>query len=319
MASTNYSCSQPELYVVCRKAWDLCETQLSAFTAYKPKYSPALMVENQTMINAADAMDDSRARYANAQNLRLDLVDKKDDVLEVFQLLKGYIEDAYRPDKAKTMIQAAGQQFYNKACACNWVSVSALLSAMAPFVTNNLADLSANNNMPADFATQIQTLKTEYESLYKSWSEADIAAYNETEEKILANNGIFTNLKTMLADAQKVFRKDEAMALKFTLDDLMTQVRGTRPSGINGKILNLVNKKPIAKAQIAIPELDIVVMSDANGQFQLMSLPLGKYTVIVTAEGFETVTKLKYEIKLSVVNRLSVKMKTVDSLVAVEA
>ncbi|MBL7815449.1 MAG: carboxypeptidase regulatory-like domain-containing protein [Saprospiraceae bacterium] len=317
MASTNYSCSQPELYVICRKGWDLCETQLPAFTAYKQKYSPAFVVENQTMINAADAMYDSRARYATAQNLRIDLVDKKDDVLEVFQLLKGYIEDAYRSDKAKTMIQAAGQQFYVKSSACNWVSVSAMLSAMAPFVTNNLADLTANNNMPADFATQIQTLKTEFDALYKSWSEADIAAYNETEEKVLANNGIFNNLKTMLADAQKVFRKDEAMALKFTWDDLMAQVRGTRPSGINVKTINGANKKAVGNVKLTFTDIDMVVTTDADGLAKITDIPIGKYTLVIEAEGFETITMKKYEVKVNVFNRLIVKLAAVPTVATV--
>ncbi len=315
MTNTQYSCSQPELYILCRKGWHLCGDNLAVFTAYKPKYSATFITDNLAAINAADLMDDSKARYAYSQNLRIDLVDKKDEVLDCFQMLKGYITDAYRADKANTMIQAAGQQYYNKSTSSNWASVTALLSAMVPFVTNNLADLTADNNMPASFANQVQTLKTEFDLLYKNWSDADMAAYEETDTKITANNTIYNNLKTMLSDAQKVYRKDAAMALKFSMDDLMSQVRGTRPSGINGKITNGVNKKGIENAQVYIPELDIMVKSDANGQFQLPNLPVGKYTLMVEAAGFEKVTKLKYEIKSSVTNRLIIKMSAVPSAV----
>lgn len=316
MTTTSYSCSQAELYEICRKGWQLCEGNLAAFTAYKPKYVLTLINDCLASINAAELMDDSKARYARAQNLRLDLVDKKDEVLDCFQLLKGYIEDAYRGEKIKTMIQAAGQQYYTKVSACNWVNVTAMLNAMGPFVTNNLADLTADNNMPANFGTQIQTLKTEFDALYKSWSDAETAAFEETDAKISLNNTLDTQLKTMLSDAQKIYRKDAVMAEKFTLGDLLNQVRGTRPSGINGKALNSVTKKAIANAQITIVELGIVLKSDENGLFKLTPMALGKYTVIIEAAGFETVTLTKYEIKLSVMNRLIVKMKGVTELVA---
>lgn len=308
MVNTQYSCSQPELYLVCRKAWQLCSDNLAVFTAYKPKYSEAFIAQNIASVNDVDAMDDSKARYARSQNLRLDLVEKKDEVLDVYQLLKGYIEDAYRADKVNTMIQAAGQQYYTKASSCNWASVAALLSSMAPFVTNNLAELTANDNMPTDFSTRIQTLKTDFENLYKNWSDADTAASTETDTKIIANNTIFNNMKTMLSDAQKVFRKDEVMSEKFTLSDLMAQVRGTRPSGLNGKVVNAVNNKNISKAQISILSLDKVTKTDENGQFQLGVVPVGKYTIVIEADGYEKVTMEKYEIKASVVHRLIVKM-----------
>ena len=308
MVNTLYSCSQPELYLVCRKAWQLCNDNLSAFTAYKPKYSAAFITQNMTSVNDVDVMDDSKARYARSQNLRVDLVDKKDDVLDLYQLLKGYIEDAYRADKINTMIQAAGQQYYTKASSCNWASVTALLSSMAPFVTNNLADLTANDNMPTDFSTRIQTVKTEFEDLYKNWSDADAAASSETDAKITANNAIYNNMKTMLSDAQKVFRKDDVLLEKFTLTDLMSQVRGTRPSGLNGKVINSGNLKGLENAQVSIPALDKMVKTDANGQFQFGVLPVGKYTVEIEADGFETVKMEKYEVKLSVIHRLNVKM-----------
>ena len=312
MVNTLYNCSQPELFIVCRKAWQLCNDNLAAFTAYKPKYSADFISQNITNINDVDAMDDSRARYARSQNLRVDLVEKKDDILDTFQLLKGYIEDAYRADKANTMIQAAGQQYYMKASSCNWVSVTALLSSMAPFVSNNLADLTANDNMPLDFSTRIQILKTEFDNLYKNWSDADKAASSDTDAKIIANNMIFNNMKTMLSDAQKVFRKDELMSERFSLSDLMAQVRGTRPSALNGRTENGVNKKSITNAQVTIVELDMVVKTDENGQFKFANLPVGKYTVLVEATGFETVKMLKYEIKSSVAHRLIVKMMGVD-------
>jgi hypothetical protein len=166
--------------------------------------------------------------------------------------------------------------------------------------------------MPLDFSTRVQIIKTEFENLYKNWSDADTAASTETDTKIIANNTIFNNMKTMLSDAQKVFRKDAVLSERFSLTDLMTQVRGTRPSGLNGKVVNAVNTKTIVNAQIAISSLDKVVTSDANGQFQFGVLPVGKYTIVITAAGYETVTIEKYEIKSSVVHRLIVKMTEVE-------
>lgn len=69
MAAPNYSCSQPELYVVCRKGWGLCSVHLPAFTAYKSKYSSALVNEYQMVMNAADALADSKACCATAHGI----------------------------------------------------------------------------------------------------------------------------------------------------------------------------------------------------------------------------------------------------------
>ncbi|MBL7815475.1 MAG: hypothetical protein JNL70_10705 [Saprospiraceae bacterium] len=69
MASSNYSCSQPELYVVCRNGWDLCRVYLPVFTAYKSKYSSALVNEYRTAMNVADALADSKACCATAHGI----------------------------------------------------------------------------------------------------------------------------------------------------------------------------------------------------------------------------------------------------------
>jgi hypothetical protein len=315
MVNSLYNCSQPELYIICRKGWNLCGDNQSDFFGYKSKYIDAFITENLAAVDAADLMDDSKARYAFSQNLRVDLVEKKDAVVDVFHLLKGYISDAYLSTKVGTMNQAAGQQYYSKASACNWASVSAMLSSMLPFVVNHKAELMDNNNMPADFLTKVQTVKTEFDALYKEWNKADEAAYYETDAKITANNAIYNNLKTMLSDAQRIYRKDEVMALKFSVDDLMSQVRGTRPSNLSGTITNGANKAAIAKAQITIQELGLVMMTDDKGQFQFLSLPVGKYTVVIEAEGFETVKKTKFDIKASVSHRMLLKMSAVEATV----
>ena len=205
MTVTKYGSSQQELYNACRFAWQLCETHKNTFAEYKSKYTEAYILQQLAQIDAADALDDSTARYTAAQNLRVKLVEKKDEFMVLFNRLMGYITDAYQVNIAVNMKKSAGQGLYNKANSEHWTSMTGLLSAAVPFANTHKADLCADDNMPADFDERLQTKKAEFEAIYKLWNAADTAASTQTDTKIIANNAIYSNMMAMLTDAKLAF------------------------------------------------------------------------------------------------------------------
>ena len=288
MTASKYGSSQQELYNACRFAWQLCDTHLPVFASYKGKYTTAFINQNLADIDAADAMDDSTARYTAAQNLRVDLVGKKDEFMVLFNRLMGYITDAYQVNKAENMKKSAGQGFYRKANADNWASMTGLMSAAISFVNTYKADLCADDNMPANFDARLLAKKTEFDANYMAWNAADTAASTQTDEKIVANNAIYTKMMAMLADAKVAFPKNDPNAVKFVGTYIFAQIRGTKAAGIMGKVtVDITTGTAIANAKISIVSLSKSCVTNAEGRFDLSPIAAGIYTIQIEAEGYE--------------------------------
>ena len=311
MANTNYNCGQQELYIACRIGWNLCRQYLLPLAAYKARYTEGYVVENLASVNAADLLADNQVRYVAAQLLRVDLVNQKDLVADCFQMLKGYINDAYPSEKRKIMYKAAGQQFYEKAVLNNWASVTGLLSAAVPFINDNLATLTANDNMPPAFADTFRQAKTDFEKIHQDFNAADVSSTNQTAEKINANNAIYAAVMSMLADAQIAFRKDTSIASQFIWSTILTQTKGVKASGIAGKIISELTASALKNAKISIPALNKIVFADKDGRFDLSPISAGYYTLIIEADEHEPITVEHYEVKIGTTGRLNLNMKNI--------
>ena len=309
----NYNISQSDLYLIFDYVCDLSEANLANLTAYKSKYTVDFFKTFRTDISAASDMPDSIARYAPVKVERLEVVALKEDIIYYFQMLKGYINDAY-PDAEinKIMVSAAGQQYVVKAKAANWAAVKSLLSAAVPFIQAHLAELKANNNMPADFLTRFAKLKTDFEAIYKSWNNKDADSSDLTGDKISSNNAIFEKGTAVLADAQIVFKRDALTAKKFTMSSIMGQIRGTRAAGLSGKVGLMGTKTMLENVKISINLLNKSVVTDKDGRFDLSPIAAGFYTIEIEAEGYETIVLENYEIKTGMIGRLKVEMQTVE-------
>ena len=312
MIQTNFNCGQQEMYNAVRIGWKLCLQFLASFAAFKAKYTEGFVAQHLAATNAADALPSNQARNALAQALRVDLLDKKNEVLTCFQHLKAYIDDAFRPEKQKIMYNAAGQQFYDKAVNNNWASVTGLLSAAIPFIDTNLTTLTANNNMPPDFATKFKQVKAEFEQIYQDWNTADADTYNQTSEKVNTNNAVYANFTAMLTDAQRIFRNDPDTAKLFVAANIIAQTRGTKASGFAGKIVDDATLDALKNATVTVVELAKTVTADKDGRYDFSPIAAGIYTLCIEAESYEPLTINNYEVKTGTTSRLNVNMKTVS-------
>ena len=308
MIKSLFSCSFDDLFLALDYGWDLTEQNLPSFVGYKSKYTPLFVATNRKLVRTAEDLPDASARYAPTQLQRVDLIEKKEVVLNCYQFLVGYIEDAYPASKIKVMIQAAGQSKYAKARANHWTSIKALLSSAVEFIEKNQVDLMANNNMPADFLARFKQVRTDFDTLHSSWNSDDSDSYNLTDAKMKASNEAYTAFLGVTSDAQKVFRQDPAMAQKFTFVSLLSQVRGTTAAGVSGKVVIVDTKTVIPNATISIESLDKSVKTDANGRFELSPIAANTYTLKIEAEGYEPLIIEKYEVKTGTIGRLKIEM-----------
>lgn len=315
MTATSYSCSQAELYVGCRIGWGQCLTYLPEFSDLKAKYTEDFINGKLDAINAADALFDADARYAETENMRKDLIELKDKVLLMYGKLLAYIDDAFQTSKWKTEYKAAGQAYYADAAKCKWTSVTALLSSAIPYIDKNKVALMENQNMPASFEAAFQESKTAFDTLYQSYLTATKDAAAQTKTKIEANNEIFESLRAMLSDAKRIFKNDTALAEKFTIPSIFAQTRGVKSSGILGRVNTGKKTKGIEKAKITLNDGLMVAISDKDGRFEFAPLPPGKYKVVVEMEGFDTFTIKDYKVRLGITSRLQAAMTAVTTAV----
>ena len=311
MVSLNYPCSQADLYNINRDAWYSCSLRLSDFAAVKSKYTEAYVAEALALVNAADALPDSTSRYAPTKNLRVDLIDCNNEVLDCFDLLMGYIEEAFRADKVKTMKEDAGQKYVTKAKALSWSGTTSLLSSAMPFLTKYKDVLISDGFMPLTFYDRFVAAKKAFEATYKAWNTSDKASFELTDDKINANNDIYARLNVLLSDAQKALKKDEQAAKQFTLAFLLSQARGTKAAGFKGKVTIGETKKTLAEATISILSLGKSEVTDKNGRYDFSPLASGFYAVQVEAEGYETAVFEKYEVEIGKVGRLNIALQPV--------
>ena len=315
MITTTYNCSQAELYSICRDGWQSCRGVLLALSAYKSKYDETFITTNLAEIDAAEELPNSIARYAPTKSLRVDLVKQNDEVTNCFLLLKGYIEESYRDEKQGIMMEAAGQPYYKKAVAYQWTNTTALLSAASSFMTANMTDLTTDGGMTTAFHTRFVKAKTDFSSALTAWKNSDKDSYSMTDDKVIANNGIYAKLLALMSDVQKVFKKDEAMAKQFTFKFLLSQARGTKAAGVKGKVMDGMTKKTVSEVPVSIPALNKTLQTDDEGRFEFSPLAAGFYTIVLERVGYEKVILEDYEVEIGKIGRLNIELVAVEQTV----
>jgi hypothetical protein len=130
--------------------------------------------------------------------------------------------------------------------------------------------------------------------------------------------------KTLNADLKQLLRETDSI-LKNQMDKLVVAFRANNPNFVatyetnriivdpsktttqlRGKITNKIDGTPIKNANVQIVEANISVQTNSKGEYLVKPLPIGQYTVRITAQGFETKEIDEVDAKLGVVNVLNV-------------
>ena len=127
-----YPMSQGDLYLVLPLAWQQYADNQPAFAGYKKiKYTAALGTEALTRLAAAMALPDDQARGAMPESTRVELAQQTQEFLDVWNLLDGYLEEAYKPtDNYKAMREAAGSKRYAAAANDDWGAAQELVETV---------------------------------------------------------------------------------------------------------------------------------------------------------------------------------------------
>ncbi|MBL7765790.1 MAG: carboxypeptidase-like regulatory domain-containing protein, partial [Chitinophagaceae bacterium] len=124
-------------------------------------------------------------------------------------------------------------------------------------------------------------------------------------EKILANNEVYTELSKMMADGQTIFKDKDAILKQFTLVDLLNLVSGAGTAGVRGTVLNATNNKAIPEVTITVDETGNAAVSDDVGKYEISPMASGDYTLIISADGFQTQT-IAHKVLIGTISTLNI-------------
>jgi len=306
MPIPKYRCTQPELYAVCKLAWNSFEENLAAFTAFKTLYDAPFLVARRAEVNAAKAMPDDQARGAAGEMFGIQLKTAADTANLKWLTLTAYIKSSFQGALAKPQLEAAGHGYYPTANGGDWEDMESMLDAGKAFITTHGATLTASGGMPAAFPADYDMVKVAFSGLYDQFKGAPQSAKEGTRAKINANNFIYEKVMAMMDDGQILFYNDAAKRDKFIWAKVMDLVTPPKEGGIPvtslvvfGKVKNATNGLGIPNAQVTMSIVpptgeSETVSTNANGDyyFRQDGLPPGQTLTVnhqVVAPGFTMV------------------------------
>ncbi len=226
---SEYHSTQLELYAVLRIGLASYRENIADFTNFKAKYDAAFGNTFETEINAAAALPDFQARDEASETANILLDKKAKECTNKWQDLKRYIASTTGwDDLQKPKLEAAGSTLYEKAANDNWEILKGLMETANNFITNNTTALQADGNMSIGFPLQFDILKQDYETLYDDFTDKTQDQEQLTDEKIIENNKINAKINDIFGDGQAIYRDNPSMAERFTFDQVLKIVRGSK-------------------------------------------------------------------------------------------
>ena len=312
MTLSNFNCSFSNLGDIYRLGMFEYQQYRSRFAAHKPsKYTLAYEDESAALLQAFLIMDDNQAHEKAIQTARAVYVSAVKGVDALFKTLKNFTREL-SDDKTvqDNLFKDAGQQLLNDRGENNLADNDKVLGAMIRFVQNNQAALLAKD-LPADFVSQLQDKQAQLATTNKAWLDEKEAGSAASDAKTIAGNALKTRLAAMFLEAQTIFQEEKEIAKKFVWDTLLVKVRGVRDAGIGGKVTHKVTEKGVGNVTLFIPLLNLTVVSDADGRYELSPLPAGTYNIEVTCAGFKPLIIEGRVVKAGVVGRLTIVLEPV--------
>ena len=286
-----YRCTQLELYSTLKTIWDNYDDHQVDLLTYKSKYDAALSTTSKGAITAAKNLPDEEARNAESQNLRIEVVALANTCTRNWQLLKSYIQEAYPGDNMQVQLDAAGMNYYINATKNNWEFVDGLNTSANNFITANSADLLANGFMPAGFKVQYKTASDAFDLKYDAFKHAQQST-EDTDEKIVANNAIYTDGMKMCGDATMFFVSNDAIVKKFTFTTVLQIVSPPGSASLKLQTIDLGTNVIIVGAKVIAQKEGNAALNgitNDSGEVLFPDIDPGAYTVTIDAVGYKQI------------------------------
>jgi len=293
-----YNCSEQHLYIATAMGWANYGDCLSEFTALKGKYNALFGTSAMSDLNAAKQLPGELLRNEIPESIRLALVPVAETCLSNWRILKNYIDEAYPDALAKPMEHAAGSLFYIAATNDSWSSIDKMNTSADAFITKYSTPLQmGTHNMPVAFITTFSDGKKAFDKIYGTYLQALQHTNQGTNEKIIANNAVYTKLMKMLTDGQLIYHDNHSKKELFIFASILSFISGTGVTGFTLKLIDSITKLPIPDYSVVVQPGNISGAGDKDGLKEIKTEE-GLYDIEITvpdypnysATGIRTIT-----------------------------
>lgn len=302
-----YPCSQAELYAICSIGWQSYDENLPDFSDFSSKYDAQFSINAKAAIESAKQLPDFQARNEPSETSYTEMVKTVNTCNRNFRKLRRHITNAFNKDVVKGKIEAAGEEHYKKSMNRNWAETELMLTSATTFITDNNAALTAGG-MPAQFVTDFATARTAFFGYYGTFTDSEQDEVEGTDEKVIANNGIYDTLMGMFEDGQVIYEEDAAKRARFTFSRvwaLISSTGGGGSSSVPADTIELgvyaydsVTELPLVGAIVRVLNGPLGVVEAVTGDDGIAVLTVSGYapnaTVMVDseveAEGYELIS-----------------------------
>jgi len=254
-----YDTSQEIFYKVCDAGWNLCTKYLADFAKLKAYYTPEYINTARETLKAVKKCESSNSGIQNIKELRIKMLKAAREVQYKWQTLKLYVNAAYEPQFAEINLTAAGARLYKKSSADNWMSLFALTDDAQVFIRDHFDELTARQNMPADFHAEFKAVSKHFletaTAFFKAKNDSKLITYN----KLQANNIAYDALIPMLKDAQLIFRYRPEIKKQFVFS---TMVAAYEKKNTAKKNTAIAATQPVFNATIISNDAEVTEMKN---------------------------------------------------------
>ncbi|MBI1224209.1 MAG: hypothetical protein GC192_03140 [Bacteroidetes bacterium] len=307
-----FNCSQADFILVVITGLNSYFEYITSFTAFSPKYTATWGNEMRADLAAAEAMPTEGARDAESEGKRIELVEKAALARKYWQRLKRYIMSAYPENLVNIKLMAAGQSLYLKATQENWPATQMMLSAATRFMSNNMDDLTKNDNMPPTFPAEFGVVIANFRQQLSDYEDSKETIMVETQNRITALNDIHRRFMPMMLDGQDIYSDNEAVRKQFVFADVLSRVGGNSLAGLSGTVTDDATNLVILDAHIKLyvaetPGMEYVGATNEEGEYEV-NCPSGTYTVTVEATGYNPSNTPGVVVGVSTVSRMNIRL-----------
>jgi len=263
-----FNCSLGVLVAAGRLGWLNCKAQLGDFETFRAIYKIAYVQNKLDAIEALSKMPDNDNRVAIHEALRIELEEQANLSFKLWRRLRRYVMNAYTPAERNVKLKAIGRSYLKEAYNFNWTAIESMLIDGSNFIAANKTQLEANNNMPAGtFATDNNTALADFITMKDDFYTAESNAELTTDQVNEFANGVYADLIMMLQDGQAVNDDNKAKQDTYVFEYLTGIIEPTGKSGLKGTATYIIDGKPATGISVELENMDLLVMVDAEGNF----------------------------------------------------
>lgn len=261
-----YNCTQAELYAICTIIWQSYAENQADFEAFKTIYTVQYGIDAMQEVEDAKNLPDFQARNQATETAYINMGETAKKCLTAWRSLRSYIKSSFPDNLQKPEIEAAGEDHYNKATNRNWSETELMLVSAINYIDQHTAVLTTGG-MPATFQATISDLHTEFMGFYITFTDSGQDEHEGTDQKVIANNALYSKLQAMCDDGQIINEHNAAKFQRFVFSrvkDLITS--GPTTTGIPSNTIEFGVYVYDSATFIPINEANITIYNTPNGQ-----------------------------------------------------